>query len=210
METAVLAKGYVPREFGETTPRAALAPRATRGGSTYVRAFMSTERTSPETWPTLQRADAERVLRRAIEIEARGGEWMDGEQLRKVADAIDLDPRSVERALAEVAPPPAAPSNAPPADLPPIAEAAPARRSAAGGARPSTAMMIGLWAVMLSVLIGLLGLVLMLVGAMLDMGGFPGAAGTLARLGMWLFLAGILALAMSGIPVLIMEFFAPR
>jgi hypothetical protein len=148
---------------------------------------MSQDPTSPERlWPTLQRADAERVLRRAIEIEAQGGEWLDGDQLRAVSDAVDLDPRSVERSLAEVAPSPAA-----------------------GGTRPSTAMMVGVWAVMLSVLTGLLGLVLMLVGAMLEMGGSPGAAGTLARVGMWLFLAGILALAVSGIPVLIMQVFAP-
>jgi hypothetical protein len=66
---------------------------------------MSHEPVSPESrWPALQRADAERVLRRAAEIEALGGEWVDGDELRKAAAAAELDPRSVERALAEVAP----------------------------------------------------------------------------------------------------------
>lgn len=53
-------------------------------------------------WPTLQRADAERVLRRAIEIETKGGEWIDGEELRQIADAADVDPRSLALALEEL------------------------------------------------------------------------------------------------------------
>ena len=69
----MLAEGYVPRDFWETAPSAALARR-----------------------------DAERVLRRAIEIETHGGEWIDGESLREIADAADVDPRSVALALEEL------------------------------------------------------------------------------------------------------------
>lgn len=70
---------------------------------------MKTPTPSPESWPTLQRADAECVLRRAIEIEEQRGEWIEGVELRRIAVDAGIDPRSVALALAELPVPACAP-----------------------------------------------------------------------------------------------------
>jgi hypothetical protein len=52
--------------------------------------------------PDLPRETADRVLRRAIELESIMGEVVRGEQLKDIARQIDLDPHYLRMALAEI------------------------------------------------------------------------------------------------------------
>jgi hypothetical protein len=52
--------------------------------------------------PDLPRDTADRVLRRAIELESAMGEVVSGEQLKDIARQIDLDPHYLRMALAEI------------------------------------------------------------------------------------------------------------
>ncbi len=53
--------------------------------------------------PDLPREQADRVLRRAIELESAMGEVVTGEQLKDIARQVDLDPHYLRMALAEIA-----------------------------------------------------------------------------------------------------------
>jgi hypothetical protein len=53
--------------------------------------------------PDLPRETADRVLRRAIELESAMGEVVTGEQLKDIARQVDLDPHYLRMALAEIA-----------------------------------------------------------------------------------------------------------
>jgi hypothetical protein len=118
-------------------------------------------------WPALQRAEADRVLRRAIEIETKGGEWLDGEQPREVADAVELDPRPVERALAEE----------------------PTRNSRQGDWRPHRVLVHGTY---VSILGALGGLVVLLLGVVFSALGMPSVAAGVEWVGNWLVALGTL------------------
>jgi hypothetical protein len=52
--------------------------------------------------PALPREKADRVLRRAIELESAMGEVVTGEQLKDIARQVDLDPHYLRMALAEI------------------------------------------------------------------------------------------------------------
>jgi len=52
--------------------------------------------------PALPRETADRVLRRAIELESAMGEVVTGEQLKDIARQVDLDPHYLRMALAEI------------------------------------------------------------------------------------------------------------
>jgi hypothetical protein len=68
--------------------------------------------------PALPRETADRVLRRAIELESAMGEVVTGEQLKDIARQVNLDPHYLRMALAEIEaaeaePAPAHPTAAP-------------------------------------------------------------------------------------------------
>ena len=132
-----------------------------------------------EPWPALQRKDVDRVLRRAIELEHRGGEWMEGAQLREIARELDLDPRSVELALRELALTPDASDGTAPAPAAPRGE----RTAAVVVYRVATVFAYGGPG---------LGFVALLVAAALDLVGAHAASARVMYVCVWLLVGGLL------------------